>query len=87
MGISLVGSDLLYIVAMANHSGRMAVIEDQKVAIFTPVMTEIDGGFRHVGFHIDQVQTVGEAQAVLRSTQGDRHAPWEAEAEILEELP
>ena len=70
MGVHLVASDLLYIVTIANRSGRMAVIEDKGVAIFTPVNTDVDNGFHHVGFHIDHVQTVAQAQAVLRQAAG-----------------
>lgn len=70
--MNIVGSDLLYIVEIANRCGCMAVIEDQRVALFTPVLTSADEGFHHVGFRIDHVHTIAEARAVLSRVKAGR---------------
>jgi hypothetical protein len=72
MNLNIVASELRYIVEIANRDGCMAVVEDPTVAIFTPILTEVDQGFHHVGFQINHVQSIAEARAVLRKVKAGR---------------
>jgi hypothetical protein len=72
MSKKIAAADLPYIVKIANRAGCMAVIENRKVALFTPVLTEADEGFHHVGFHINRVRTIEEARGVLKSVKAGR---------------
>jgi hypothetical protein len=65
--MNLVTPDLLYISAIANRAGMMAVIDGQGVAIFAPVRQVSADGAEHRSFRIIRVKTVNEAWQVVRS--------------------
>ena len=60
--------DLLYIVNIANRSGRMAVIDGGSVAVFTPIRREMEDGFEHITFRVDRVRTVAQIWSVLEAS-------------------